>query len=91
MEHVEQPIVVDRLGEQRQVVAQRRMEELDVLADHPHPLPQVDGIGVGQGDPTHSHRPLVGVIQPRDQTGDGGLPAAGAPQDAEDDLLPDLE
>ena len=84
-------LIVDRLGEQGEVVAQVGVEELHILADHPHPSPKFTRGDVGQRHPADHHAADIRVVQPGEQTSDRRLPTARPAQNPENDPLPDLE
>ena len=83
VERVHDAVVVDGIVEQRQVVADGAAEELHFLGDHCDPGAHHRQPERTQVDAVHGDAAAVGVVQPRQQAGDGGLAAAGAPQNAE--------
>ena len=69
--------------EQREVVAQRRPEQVDVLRDDGDPPPQRRHLEVAHVDTPDPHGAGVDVPQAQQQPGQRGLAAAGPADDAE--------
>ena len=70
-------------AEEGEVVAERRAEELHVLAHHRDPAAEVVGGGVPHVDPAEPHAAVGHVPEACQQTAEGGLAAAGAADHAE--------
>lgn len=83
VDRVADACVRDRRVEEREVVAHRTGDQLDVLRDHADAMPQCRGAELAQVDAVELDRPLGRVIQPQQQPRERGLPATGAPEHAE--------
>ena len=66
--------------EEGQVVAHAGPEQLHVLGNHAHPMPEVVGIGIPSGEPSEHHPSVDGIVEPGQQPGQSCFTAAGSPQ-----------
>src|SRR4051812_4555897 len=76
--------VVDRAIEERDVVAHRRGEELDVLRDERGPTPQVREMYVADVDAAETDHAARRVVEAHEEARDRRLPASGAAEEADD-------
>ena len=84
LEHRHEARVVGVLGEQREVVAERGLEQLDVLGDDSHRAAEFVQREIAYVDAVDAHAAAGRVVEPQQQAGQRALSASGAPDDAQD-------
>ena len=73
----------------QQIIADRAVEQVGLLADHPHLRPQEAQVELAHVDAVEGHTALVHVVQAGNQIDDGALAGAGGPDDG--DAVPRLQ